>query len=143
MPEQVKLLLATPGAIQERRLEPNDQAEYIYGVVCVTNELIKLTNVKLTLIFDFTNQNIFIKKPGDSGQGVKKSTLTDPLEIDIGELFPNVPKAVDLTITTSATPPATYSIVTAATYDVEPLVDLSNPAENIGGGVQLFTVVED
>lgn len=152
-PVDVTFLLVSPGVLNTQQIESRaeiDSSKYTFTVTNVTTSLVTLINVKLYLIFDFTNQNLTIN-------GVSKSTPDDPLIIavtgeegeegEVGELLPAIPYPVEVDIVanvggkpTPKSPPITgYVIPITATYDIK---DVIEPVE-ISGGVIAFDVVAD
>lgn len=143
----IDILVASVGKLTTHQLEGRCESEDSSGFVfTVTNisKLMKYTNVKLYLFFDYTDLNMTV-----NGQ-----TQGLPLMLPIPDLLPFIPSDVNLDIVTNvgtvskenckSTTPGNYSIIVTATFDAQPLIP-SSPSKGtpIAGGVQIFTVVED
>jgi hypothetical protein len=140
----VTLLIALPGILTSRHLESRnepDTSDFEFVVSNVTTSLVKLTNVQLTLAFDFSSKNLMINGKLKSIPGA-----SDAVVIDVDDLLPGVPTTVTLTIDANAngtpSPATSYQLAVLATYDTEPWPEIVEPV-NIGGGVQVFFVVPD
>lgn len=141
---EVTLLIAAPGILTSKHLESRtdpDTSGFDFMVSNLTTSLVKLTNIQLTLAFDFSNNNLTINGKLKSVPG-----SSDAVVIDVDDLLPGALTKVTLAIeaNTGGTPsPLTpYPLAVLATYDTEPWPDIVEPV-NISGGAQVFFLVPD
>lgn len=136
---EITLLVVSPGLLGTQQLESRteiDSSPYTFVVTNVTTSLVTLTNIKLYLKFDFTNDNLTIN-------GYSTSTPDDPLTIEVDDLIPGEFQTITVNIVANVgenpTPANPYTFEILATYDVQPVIE----PINLSGGIQVFSVVPD
>lgn len=143
MPNTNTLLVALPGILTtnhlESRAEPDTTGFRFF--VSNTTTTVKITNIKLTLDFDFSGVNLTI-----NGQSKSVPGSADVVVIDVNDLLPDSGTEVMLRIDANVggTPSLVrrYSLNVLATYDAVPWPQIVRPSP-ITGGALVFSVVPD
>ena len=138
------LLIATPGLLNTKRIESRtelDSSGFDFTVMNATTAPVKLTNIQLTLAFDFSGKNLTINDKPSSAPGSPGAVV-----IEVDDLLPGGSKTVNLNLVANVgghpSPTGKYPFAVLATYETEPWPAILEPTE-IGGGAQVFVVVPD
>lgn len=138
------LLTATPGKPNTQRIESRtelDRSGFDFTVLNATTSPVKLTNIKLTLTFDFSGKNLTINDQLISAPGSPGAVV-----IAIDDLLPGGSKTIALNLVANVgghpSPVGEYPFAVLATYNTEPWPAMLEPTL-IGGGGQIFFVVRD
>lgn len=140
---KITILVAAPGLLKSHRLESRDEpdeSDFTFPVTNVDTTLnTKLKNIKLYLFFDLEPQHMTIN-------GRSKSIDTDPLTVDVPDLWPLFSSTVTLHIKANVggrTPTGLWEFIVSAKFDAEAIIP--DPSEDlpIPSGAQFIPISAD